>query len=776
MSKKNDNKSGNARKQAVNIDFAAIVARYKRYWWLFAMSLVLCAGAAFLYLKVKKPVYLVVSTVMIDQENNSTGAGAQVMKSLAMGGGSRVDDEVIVMGSQELCSQMIAKLGLNRSYTERKSLLEREEYYGDSPIAIDAPDEVFDTLAVSMAFKVKIYPNGTADIEVNKGRFNTLVELEGVQLPTTVKTPYGMYALRTTEHYKRGKEYDIRATVAGNIPCTEAMQRRMTVKVASKKSNAIYMDVTDSNVKRGRDILNTLVELYNERGQREKDQQAVNTGKFIEDRLGLIYKDLTGSEEEIEAYKRAHNMIDVGLQTKSLIGKQELADRAVMNLETKYRIASMIKDFVNAPANRNAYIPFSADSTAATGAIKAYNSLVTERMNLAASATDDNQAMHRLDEQIETMRANVLRGVDNTLSALKIQIARANAESSASGGELSTFPTDEREMRSLYREQGIQNTLYTFLLQKREENALLLAATTPKGKVVDHAYAHSEPVLPRPMMVMLLALVAAVLIPLAIIYLKNLLYTKFSTEEELEQLAQMPVMGHIHHNRHNEQLVVQEGRTWVIVELFRYVRNNIQFMLNGENDKVVLMTSSVSGEGKSFVSLNVASAFALLGKRVALVGLDIRKPRLARMVPGLSEQPGVTAYLSQQHITLNDVVQQVKEVDGLDVIAGGAIPPNPSELLLNKRMEQLMGELREKYDIVIIDSAPVAMVSDTFSLAKWADATVCVTRAKYTKRSQVKYLNRLVADGRLKNAGILINDTKPNADNGYGYGYGEDKD
>jgi len=767
----NTNKS-----QYGGIDFQALVARYKKYWWLLAASFVVCMGLAFLYLKVKKPVFLIVSTVLVDQDNNSSGAGAQLVKSLSLGGGgSRVDDEVVVMGSQELRSQMISRLHLNRSYVERKGFLKSVDHYGDSPIEIDAPEGVFDTLSVSMVFKVKIDANGRADVTVKKGRFNTLAELNAAPLPATVKTPYGLFSLRTTQHYVPKKEYSITATVSGNIPAAEALQKHMVVKVYSKKSNAIYMDVTETNPARGRDMLNTIIALYNERGQREKDEQAVNTGKFIEDRLGLIYKDLTGSEAEIEAYKRAHNMIDVGLQTKSLIGKQEIADRAIVNIETKYRIAAMIKDFVNDPANRNSYIPFSADSTSASGSIKAYNALVMERMHLAASATDDNQAMHRLDEQIETMRANVVRGIDNTLGALKIQLARANAESAASMGEMSSYPTEEREARALYRQQGIQNTLYTFLLQKREENALVLAATTPKGKVVDHAYAKSEPVAPRKMVVLFMALLASLLLPMLLLYLKNMFYTKFSTEAELEDIAQMPVIGHIHHNRHTgENLVVQEGRTWTIVELFRYVRNNIQFMLTGENDKVVLVTSSVSGEGKSFVSINVASAFALLGKRVALVGMDIRKPRLASMLDGINEVPGVTGYLSQPATTLADVVQNVSAVDGLDVIVGGAIPPNPSELLLNARVKQFFDELRDNYDIIVVDSAPVAMVSDTFSLSKWADATVCVTRAAYTKRMQVKQLNRLVADGRLKNAGIVINDTKPNADNGYGYGYGED--
>ena len=755
------------------IDFPALVGRYRRYWWLLLASLVVCLGLAVLYLKVVKPKYIVCTTLLVDQGDNSGGAGASLLRSLAIGGGgSRVDDEVVVLGSHELRCNMIKKLRLNRYYEERKSMFKRVDLYGDSPIEIDAPDALFDTLSISMTFKVKINERGRADVTVKKGMFNTLAQYSDAQLPLSVKTIYGIFSVRTTQHYVPHKEYTINARVSGNIPAAEALGERMTTKLVSKKSNAIYMAVTEPNTQRGRDMLNTIVALYNERGQQEKDEQAINTGKFIEDRLGLIYKDLTGSEAEIEAYKRAHNMIDVGLQTKSLIGKQEIADRAIINLETKYRIAGMIKDFVNDPANRNAFIPFSADSTAASGSIKAYNALVMQRMKLSQSAKDDNQVIQRIDEQIETMRGNVVRGVDNTMDAIKIQIARAQAESASSGGTLSNYPSEEREARALYRQQGIQNSLYTFLLQKREENALLLAATTPKGKVVDHAYAKTKPVSPHKSVVLFVALIAGLLLPLVLLYFKNLFYTKFATEAELEEIAAMPVIGHIHHNRHDEFLVVQEGRTWNIVELFRYVRNNIQFMLSGDDDKVVLVTSSVSGEGKSFVSLNVAAAFALLGKRVALVGMDIRKPQLASMLGGISDAPGVTAFLSQSSVSLADVVQHAAAVDGLDVIVGGTIPPNPSELLLNDRVKQLFDLLRENYDVIIVDSAPVAMVSDTFSLSRWADAVVCVTRANYTKRSQVKQLNRMVAEGRLKNASVLINDTSTTLDAGYGYGYG----
>ena len=254
-----------------------------------------------------------------------------------------------------------------------------------------------------------------------------------------------------------------------------------------------------------------------------------------------------------------------------------------------------------------------------------------------------------------------------------------------------------------------------------------------------------------------------------------MLTTKFSTQDELEAIAVAPVIGEICHNRHRSSLVVREGKTSSIVELFRLMRNNVQFMLPNENNNVVLLTSSVSGEGKSFVSLNLAASFALLGKKTVLVGMDVRAPKLAEYL-SLKPTPGVTSFLSKQDVTLAEITQQCKEVDNLDVIVSGPIPPNPSELLLSKRVKQLFGELREKYDCIIIDSAPMAMVSDTFSLLQFADNVVYVSRANYTKRSYIKYLNGIIERGQVKNVSLVLNDSNPKLSAGYGYGYGSSEE
>lgn len=763
------------------VDMGKIMRKMLHYWWLFLLSFIVCFGVAFFYLHVKAPIFLIRSSVLVGDDDGSSSpakksAGNFDISSLLGGASANVQDEIIVMGSESLTQQMVEELGLNVKYSEKHGFMQHEIHYHDSPILVEAPKELYDTLSTALTFKIKCDQAGKTEIKVKKGFFKTLAHLKGVQLPVNVKTPYGIFSVQKSQYFVPGKGYQVTAGVQGYVAAAEGYLDDLEVSLYAKKSDGISLGITDSNVDRGRDILNTMMRLYNERGLKEKDEQALATGKFIDDRIDLIYKDLVGSEAEIEAYKKAHNMVDPEIQGKAVISKQAAGENAVIALQTQYRIMSMIHDFIANPANKNSLIPFEADSTAAAGSIRAYNQLISERMRLAESARDNNAVLTNIDKQIAVTRDNVLRGVNSSLKALNIRIGQAESLEADAENKISEVPTTERETRALYREQGIQNELYTYLLQKREENALKLASSRPKGKIVDKAYASAKPVEPKIPMVLFVTLCLAIAIPVLLIYLKQMLNTKFSTQDELEQLSAVPVIGHVHHNRHRQSLVVLPGKTSAIVELFRYLRNNVQFMLTGPDSRVVLVTSSTSGEGKSFISSNLAASFALLeGKRVVLVGMDIRSPKLADMLH-LKPLPGLTSYLAKSDMRLDEIVQHMPGNESLDVIVAGAVPPNPSELLLGDRTGKLIAELRERYDYVIIDSAPVAQVSDTFSVAGMADATVYVTRANHTKRSMVKLMNRLVAGKRLSNVGVIINDTKPSQDAGYGYGYGKDSD
>ncbi len=735
-----------------------------RHWWLFALSFIFCFGILFLYLRKTLPSYIVSSTVLVDDQSLSFAGignpkGNSMLKSVMGGGDVNVFNEIEILGSESLAAKTVDALDINCRYYEKTGFLKKKDHYGTSPIIVEAPKELFDTLSVTLPFKIKVYADGKADITVKKGMFSNYAELEGVELPATVKTPFGLFVVKPTQYFTPKHEYSITASVAGNIPAALELQKDMTVDLKAKKTDIVYMDVMDNDVKRGRDILNTLVRLYNERGMKESDTQGMTTARFIDERLSLIYKNLMGSEAEIEAYKKAHSMVDPYTQVKSSIIKGETSENAIIALETQYRIASMIKGFITDPANKHSLIPFESDSLSAK-MVRSYNALITQRQHLETSAKADNPALVQLDQQLNAMRENMLGSVNNALGAMRIKIDKAKDVQGESKGDMSQFASTERETRTLYRNQAIQNELYIFLLQKREENALKMAAAQPKGKLVDEAYAASEPVKPKKPLLAFVALIMTFALPFCILYVKKMLKNKIGSQDELEAITPAHLLGQIYHAREDELQVIADTNT-KNAELFRYLRGNVQFVLPEGTDKVVLVTSAVAAEGKSYIAANVASSLALMGKKVALVELNLRKPSLGEMF-GIIASNGMSDYLSNGEVSLHDIVNTT--ADGLDVYVAGTVPPNPSELLQGSRTAQLMEQLREQYDYVVVDSASLATASDTFSLTNQADATVVVLRANSTKQAYVKWINRLMAEGKLSNVGFVLNGVKNSDD------------
>ena len=735
-----------------------------RHWWLFALSFIFCFGILFLYLRKTLPSYIVSSTVLVDDQSLSfagigNSKGNSMLKSMIGGGDVNVFNEIEILASENLAAKTVDALDINCRYYEKTGFLKKQDHYGTSPIIVEAPKELFDTLSVTLPFKIKVYADGKTDITVKKGMFSNYAELKGVELPATVKTPFGLFVVKPTQYFTPKHEYSITASVAGNIPAALELQKDMTVDLKAKKTDIVYMDVMDNDVKRGRDILNTLVRLYNERGMKESDTQGMTTARFIDERLSLIYKNLMGSEAEIEAYKKAHNLIDPVAQAKTTIIKGETSESAIIALETQYRIASMIKGFITDPANKHSLIPFESDSLSAK-MVRTYNALITQRQHLETSAKADNPALVQLDQQLNAMRENMLGSVNNALGAMRIKIDKAKDVQGESKGDMSQFASTERETRTLYRNQAIQNELYIFLLQKREENALKMAAAQPKGKLVDEAYATSEPVKPKKPLLAFVALMMTFAIPFCILYVKKMLKNKIGSQDELEAITPAHLLGQIYHAREDELQVIADTNT-KNAELFRYLRGNVQFVLPESTDKVVLVTSAVAAEGKSYIAANVASSLALMGKKVALVELNLRKPSLGEMF-GIIASKGMSDYLSNGEVSLHDIVSTT--ADGLDVYVAGTVPPNPSELLQGSRAAQLMEQLREQYDYVVVDSASLATASDTFSLTSQADATVVVLRANSTKQAYVKWINRLMAEGKLSNVGFVLNGVKNSDD------------
>ena len=684
------------------------------------------------------------------------GGGSSKSNSMlksVMGGDANVYNEIEILGSESMVAKTIGELGINCRYYEKTGFMKKKDHYGTSPIVVEAPKEVFDTLSVSLPFKIKVHANGTADITVKKSFFKNYAKLEGVQLPATVKTPYGLFVVKPTKYFTPNHEYTITASVAGIIPAALSLQEDMTVDQKAKKTDLIYVDVVDSDVKRGRDFLTTLVRLYNERGLEDKDKQGMVTAKFIDDRLSLIYKNLMGSEAEIEAYKKAHNMVDPFLKAKTAIAKEESSEAALVALETQYRISGMIKSFITDPSNRLSLIPFETDSNSAS-MVRAYNALITQRQHLAHSAKADNPALVQLDQQLNAMRENMIGSVNNALGALKIKIEQAKSVLGEGKSGVNDFASAERDTRNLYRDQAIQNELYLFLLQKREENALKMAAAQPKGKTVDAAFAGEKPVKPKKAIALLIALIFAIALPVVWIYTKLLLDNKVRNRLGLKELSKAPILGGVSHNKDFSYIYPEEGNSY---DEFRVIRDNLQFMLPNQDCNVVALTSASAAEGKTYLAINLASAFAKLGKKVALVELNFREPCLAKVL-NLPTNNALTSFVSQSNITISEIVQTYNSEPLLDIYPAGTVPPNPSELLQNERTAQLFKQLRSQYDVVIVDTVGACIVSDTLSVAKYSDTTVVVVRANSTKNSNIYALNQLLEEGKLKNMGFVLND------------------
>ncbi len=758
------NNNNTQAKQATAKPATGLVDKLLPYWWLFLASVVVCCALGMAYMKVKAPVYVVASTVLIgDDEMNITpsmaaaraGAGSSLMRSMGLGGSTNVNNELIVMQSENLLAQLVSELGLNRTYVEKKGFLKKEDHYRTSPIAIEAPRELFDTLSVGMKFTVKTHPDNSADIKVKKGMFKTLASLEKVKLPASVKTPYGIFVVSPTRFYRPGHEYKITSAVMGNVIAAENLSKDLTVKEVSKKADILYLDVSETNVERGRDILNNLIALYNTRGMQKKDELAIKTAKFIDERLALIYKDLVGTEAEIESFKRAAQVYSPEEQAKAVVVRSELGRNGATEFETQYRILGMMKDFINSPENKDLPIPFEADSI---GGLANYNKLLAQRTQLAQSAKEGNPALELLNQQIATARTNVLQSISNAMSATRVKIGTAQQVKSQADSELNKYPAAERKGVTLQRNRAIQNELYIYLLQKREENALRMGATKPKGEVIDVPFAHSEPIAPRRGMVLFVSILMGILLPLVWIYGKAAVTTRFSSAAELQALTQVPLVGEIPHSADTTGLLAGAEATSAMAEKLRYLRGNVQMLLGAAGNKVVLATSGGAAEGKTLVAANLAASMALVGRKVALVGMNLRNPALCDLTGASAAVNGVSNYLGNSDVEFDSLIQPSRTVDNLDVLAEGPVPPNPAELLMSQRATQLLAQLRERYDVIVIDTAPMATVADSYPLAAQADVNLWVARAGVTHRNMVAALNQLADQQQLKHAAIVLND------------------
>ena len=633
-----------------------------------------------------------------------------------------------------------------------------------------------------MIVEMALQPQGSLDINVKVGddEFQKHFDKLPAVFPTARGTlaffmsPDSLISKGTDDVDLAKKVRNITATINNPLRVARWYCKSMTIEPTSKTTSVAVISLKNSSLRRGQDFINKLLEMYNINTNNDKNEIAQKTAEFIDERIGIISKELGSTEESLETFKRNAGITDLTSEAQiALTGNAEYEKKRVEN-QTQINLVEDLRRYMR--GNEYEVLPgnIGLQDAGLVAQIDRYNEMLVERKRLLRTSTENNPTIINLDTSIRAMKMNVDVTLDRTLQGLLITKADLDREASRFSRRINEAPGQERQFVSIARQQEIKSGLYLLLLQKREENAITLAATANNAKIIDDAIADEIPVSPKGKIIYLVALVLGVGIPVGVIYLINLTKFRIEGRSDVEKLTSIPIVGDIPLTDEKQgAIAVFENQNNLMSETFRNIRTNLQFML--ENDKkVILVTSTVSGEGKSFISANLAISLSLLGKKVIIVGLDIRKPGLNKVFNIPRKEVGITQYLANPEKNLMDLVQLSDVSKNLYILPGGTVPPNPTELLARDGLDKAIETFKKSFDYVILDTAPVGMVTDTLLIGRVADLSVYVCRADYTHKNEYTLINELAENNKLPKLCTVINglDLKRRK-YGYYYGYGK---
>ena len=772
-----------------NIDVKELLFKYLIHWPWFVGAVIACLIAAWAYLYMSTPVYNISATVLIKDDKKGGGAGMSTeLENLGLDGlissSQNIDNEIEVLRSKTIAKEVVEDLGLYISYTDKDEFPSRN-IYKTSPVQVSLTPQEADLLEKPMIVEMTLQPQGGMDVNVKIGDDEYQKHFE--KLPAVFPTDRGTLAFfltpdsissskrtleETTDSEKTTR--NITATINKPLAVAKAYCKNMTIEPTSKTTSVAVISLKNSNVQRGKDFINKLLEMYNINTNNDKNEVAQKTAEFINERISIISKELGSTEKDLESFKRGAGITDLTSDAQiALTGSAEYEKKRVEN-QTQINLLQDLQKYMQNEGYEVLPSNIGLQDLNLAAAINRYNDVLVERKRLLRTSTENNPTIINLDTSISAMKENVQVSLDRVLRGLFITKADLDREANRYSRRISEAPGQEREFVNIARQQEIKAGLYLMLLQKREENAITLAATANNAKIIDDAIADEAPVSPKGKMIYLIALVLGVGIPVGVIYLLELTKFKIEGRSDVEKLTNVPIVGDIPLTDEKQgAIAVFENQNNLMSETFRNIRTNLQFML--ENDKkVILVTSTVSGEGKSFISANLAISLSLLGKKVVIVGLDIRKPGLNKVFNIPRKEVGITQYLANPEKNLMDLVQLSDVSKNLYILPGGTVPPNPTELLARDGLDKAIETLKKNFDYVILDTAPVGMVTDTLLIGRVADLSVYVCRADYTHKNEYTLINELAEKDKLPSLCTVINglDLKKRK-YGYYYGYGK---
>ena len=745
-----------------DLDIRRLLFTYLRNWYWIALAVAIGFFGARLYLRYTTPIFEVSGTVLIDEEQNGALSQEAIVSEMGFTPSSDVADELQILRSRDLMRGVVDSLDLEvRIFGEGR--IKDSELYNRSPLYITYQKP----LARSVTLRLQIiddrdYMLLSEQADSLLGRFGTPLTW---QQDTFVIGASGTVEPGETYRIELGTPDGIAANYAGRLGVSQV-----------EESSVIRLRLEDAVPEKAVDIISTLIILYNERVLNEKNEAGRNTLAFIDERLGFITEELYSVEQEVEGFKESNEMpVDLSIRAERYLEQLQELDQQKTELELRRDMLARMAAYLDLDDFRS--LPVSEDLLGATlnTLIQDYNQLVFERENFLETATPENPGVSTYNEQLSFIQSNIRLAIETMQENLSNQLATVTDRIQPLEDRIARVPRNERQLLQIMRQQQIKEQLFLFLLQKREETALSVAAQTADARVLDRPTQRGR-VSPIPMRIYAIACMLGMALPIGVLTLRVLLDNKIRSRDDLEELTQIPFLGSIAESRNQEIIVVRKGSRSAIAEMFRLLRTNLLFNAAGASSKVVLVTSSVSGEGKTFISINLGSSLALSGKRVLLVGLDLRKPKLSRYLTGTKDHRGITNYLVGKDLTLDQLIQQVPEYDNLFFLPCGPLPPNPAELLMTEKLQQALRDLRSAFDYVILDTSPVGLVTDALLLEDQVDQSIVVARSDFTTHNLVRMLNEVYHDQKLPRMGMVLNGVKARQrygyGNSYGYGYG----
>ena len=755
------------------------------------LSIIICLGCSYLYLRYKSPVYATSAKLLIKDDSNNKSASAKDAISGMVDFGIissnyGVDNEIEILNTRTLAAEAVRDLKLYTSYW-KKGRVKNVILYKNQPINVDVDAAHLEKLNAPISMSIerdenKYIVKGKYYVSVDEttveGPFKFEKTLAGI--PAAIMTKAG--TLFFTSGKTRMKDGDVmKVVIVSPMMMAAQYSSALSLEQTSKTSTTLNMQLNDKNIQRGIDYLRQLVICYNRQANEDKNEIAIRTEAFVNDRLEKINSELNSTEGQLENYKKRNRLVELKVDAKESVTNLSSYEQKLNEAATQISLINSLIQFAERPGNKYQVLPSNIGlrDEASISLINDYNKVALERNRLLRTASESSPVVEELTSQLKDMNSSIRMALSQAKRNLEIQRNAVASQYGQYNQEVSRTPEQERILTQIGRQQEVKSGLYLMLLQKREENSISLAATADKGKLVELPQ-YVGKVSPKTNIILLLGLILGIAIPSLVLYLLQFFRYRIEGHDDVESLTDIPIIADVavanEAAKTRADIVVHENENNQMEEIFRSMRTNLQFMMKPE-DKVVMFTSSTSGEGKTFNAANLAISFALLGKKVVLVGLDIRKPRLAELFEIDNHHTGITKLLVKVDPTWNDVQKEIlpSEINkNLDLLMAGPIPPNPGEIVTRPSLEKVLNLLKENYDYILVDTAPVGLVTDTLQIGKLVDATVFMCRADYTPKAAFNAINMFKAEKKLKNMAIVINGIDMSKKK-YGYYYGVGK-